>query len=110
MPYPTDSPAIEASIVALATTFPTLCTRTAFTNPTNPVGGPARTYSFLKIGHGSNPNRPAALIVAGMHAREWAQPDAALTFAGNLLSAYSAHSPLTIPAFTDAIGTVHGPV
>src|SRR5215216_355714 len=110
MPYLTSN-AIELSITNLVSTFTTLlCTRTAFPNATNSVGMPPRTYSFLKIGKGTGPNRPAALIVAGMHAREWAQPDAVLSFAAGLLNAYRSSGPFTIPSFTDSTGTVHGPV
>jgi len=116
MPYPLTSDAIEMSIKGLATTFPKLCTCTALTNTTNsvdPTTGaamPARTYSYLKIGKGAGVGRPAMLAIAGIHAREFAPPDAVVTFAGKLLSAYSAGGPFTIPAFTDATGTVHGPV
>jgi murein tripeptide amidase MpaA len=110
MPYPSTSDAIEASLQGLVTTFPSLCTRTAFPNTTNSVGMMPRTYSFLKIGKGSGAARPAMLAVAGLHAREWAPPDAAVTFAGNLLTAYTGGAPFTIPAFTDSAGTIHGPV
>ncbi|MEV5835600.1 M14 family zinc carboxypeptidase [Nocardia sp. NPDC052112] len=67
------------------------------------------TYSFLEIGSGADPNRVTALAIAGMHAREWAQPDALLSFAQKLLSAYKTNSAFVIPAYTEA-GTTFGPI
>jgi hypothetical protein len=109
MTYPTKTDAFEAYMQKLATTFPGLCTVTAFPKQTNSVSMPPRTYSFMKIGNGSGAGRPAMLAVAGHHAREWAPPDATLTFALKLLTAYKANTPFTIPALRDAAGT-HGPV
>jgi carboxypeptidase T len=116
MTYPSSSDAIEASIQALATAFPSICHAFPLPNKTNSVdpstrtATPARTYSYLKIGKGSGANRPAMLAIAGIHAREWAQPDGVITFAGNLLSAYTSGNPFTIAAFKDAGGAMQGPV
>jgi len=110
MPYPLTSDAIEATIQGLGTTFPSLCKVTPLPNQTNSVGVPPRAYSFLKIGKGASAGRPAMLVVAGLHAREWAPPDSVLTFAGKLLQAYSGGTDFTIPTYTDAGGTAHGPV
>ena len=42
-----------------------------------------------------------ALIVAGMHAREVAQPDAAISFCFKLLTAYKNKAALAIDAYKD---------
>jgi len=44
--------------------------------------------------------RPNVLITAGVHAREWAPPDALLSFIRELLVAYTAKAPIVEPAFT----------
>ena len=43
--------------------------------------------------------RPRVLITAGTHAREWAPPDALLTFTDDLLRAYAFRTSFTDPAF-----------
>lgn len=105
MVYPLTSEAIEATVQKLASDFPLLCTSTVFDKPTQPIDGSPRQYSFLKIGKGISPDRPAALIVAGLHARELAPPDAVLNFFGKLLQAYTAGKPCILPAFEDISGT-----
>jgi murein tripeptide amidase MpaA len=118
MTYPSSSDAIEASIqgLATATAFRSICKAFPLPNKTNSVDPSTstatapRTYSYLKIGKGSGASRPAMLAIAGIHAREWAQSDAVITFAGNLLSAYTQGIPFTIQAFKDAAGAMQGPV
>jgi murein tripeptide amidase MpaA len=51
-----------------------------------------------------------ALIVAGMHADEVAQPDAAISFCHKLLTAYKNKAPFIIDAFKDSTGRTFGPV
>lgn len=101
----------ETRMSQLAANAPTLCTKAAFPNATvsEPGIGPT-TYSFLKIANGAGAARPTLLIVAGMHAREWAQPDATLVFAEKLISVYQAGSDFTVPSYTDAAGNTHGPL
>jgi hypothetical protein len=84
-----------------------LCRVTTFPNLTQPD---ARKYSFLEIGSRKSANRETVLIVAGLHGREWAQSDAALSFADKLLHAYQAGTAFSIPAYTDDSGTTRGPV
>ena len=93
--------AIEATLTALATTYPTLCVKTPFVAKAVSADAPPREYSYLRIGHGG-PGRPVALLVAGIHARELAQPDAVLSLIAKLLRAYTAGTPFIIDAWTDA--------
>jgi len=58
-----------------------------------------REHSFVKIAAGSGA-RPAVLIVGGVHAREWAPPDALVAFARNLLAAFDGGTAITFPAMT----------
>src|SRR5205823_3271689 len=84
---------IEARCQSLATTYgPTLCTRTVLGHGREV---PNRDISCLKIAHGAGPTRPIAVVVAGVHAREWAPPDAVLNFAEALLEAYSTSTGIT---------------
>lgn len=102
---------IEAKMTALA--IPGLCTKVALPHPTvsAPGIGPT-TYSMLKIENGSGPDRPHILIVAGQHAREWAQPDAVLSFVDKLLTTYRdpASPAFTVPDYLDVDGNTWGPV
>jgi hypothetical protein len=85
---------IEAALQDLASTFGSLCTRTVFGTPTFE----GRKHSYIKIANGSGANRPAILVIAGVHANEWAPPDALVTFARNLLVSYSTGKDVTFPS------------
>jgi hypothetical protein len=103
---------IEAAMTALAAPPAPpdgLCTKTALPNPTVSEGIGPTTYSFLKIGNGSGPGRVTVLAIAGMHAREWAQPDAVISFARKLLAAYRGSTAFVIPAYTEG-GNTYGPL
>jgi Zinc carboxypeptidase len=110
------SKAIEDSLTALADAFPTLCTKIPLPNAA--VSGATNiNYSFLRIGKHAVAMPRVALIVAGMHARELAQPDAAISFCLKLLTAYGkqtpptkTHTPFTVDAFRDSTGRTFGPV
>jgi len=111
MAYPMTSTAIEASIGNAANAYSTLCQRVQLPFSTNSVGMPARQYSGLLITKvAANSERPGLLATAGMHAREWAQPDACLSFAGKLLHAYKHNVAFVIPAFIDSTGDTFGPI
>ncbi len=111
MPYPLTPQAIEASIKKLAADFPAFCSAAPLLNPTVPKPPMTpQTYSYLKIGNGTQASRPGMLAVAGLHGREWAQPDATITFAGKLLAACKNNTPFVIPAWADPNGNMHGPV
>jgi hypothetical protein len=103
------SAAIEASLASLAAAFPQLCTKIPLPNAAL-SGATNITYSFLRIGTHAVAMPRVALIVAGMHARELAQPDAAISFCLKLLTAYKNKAPFIIDAFRDSTGRTFGPV
>lgn len=63
------------------------------------------SYSYLSIAKGAGSGRRTVLIVAGQHAREWAQPDAALEFAEELIQVYNAKTDFIIPKYTSRAGS-----
>jgi zinc carboxypeptidase len=96
MAYPSSIANIETRIQTLLTTFPTICTRIPLLRRTYEGGtaaSPGREVSCVRIGTGTGEGRPRILIVAGVHAREWAPPDAVLTFIEKLLAAYDPRTP-----------------
>lgn len=100
-PYPeTTAPMrpqeIEAALLDLANSFPTLCTLSTFPGKT----AENRSYSYIKIANGSGSDRISVLLVGGVHAREWAPPDALVSFARNLLVAYQSNTDIVFPAMT----------
>jgi hypothetical protein len=104
MPYPSSVAAIETRVTSLATTYSAICTRVECPHKTYEGGtaaAPGRTVAYLKIGTGTGEGRPRILIVAGMHAREWAPPDAVLTFVEKLLEAYTKGKPIAYDKFVD---------
>jgi hypothetical protein len=56
-----------------------------------------RSQSYIKLASGSG-NRPDALFIGGIHAREWVPPDALLSFARNLLVAFTNSTDVVFPA------------
>ncbi|MCG5219244.1 M14 family zinc carboxypeptidase [Streptosporangium soli] len=84
---------IEDALADLAVTFPTLCTRTVFAGKTFKN----KSQSYIKIAKGGGV-RPAVLVTGGVHAREWAPPDALVTLARNLLVAYTTGADIGFPA------------
>lgn len=99
MGYPSSSEEIERRMARLADGFESTCTREELPNKTHegplPGPGPGRTVHFLRIGTGTGEGRPRVLLVAGVHAREWAPPDALLTFAEKLLGSYATKTATT---------------
>jgi hypothetical protein len=57
--------------------------------------------SFLQIGTGTGNGRPRILIVSGVHAREFAPPDALMTFVEKLLAAYHGNAAIIYDRFDD---------
>ncbi|MGQ0572418.1 MAG: M14 family zinc carboxypeptidase [Armatimonadota bacterium] len=95
MPYK-KSEAIDAVVQYLASTFPAVASTGTLPN----ASWHGRTPAFLQITKGSGDGaKPGVLIVAGVHAREWAPPDAVTAFCWELLVAYQGKLPLTIGAF-----------
>jgi carboxypeptidase T len=111
MPYLT-VPQIEAAMTALAASAPPgVVSKVAFPDATLSEGGIGpTTYSYLKIGKGGGTSRKTVLAVAGLHAREWAQPDAVISFAQKLVDCYANTKPFVIPAYTAKGGSTYGPV
>lgn len=111
MPYPSSAAAIEERIRALdPPEFPrkiygAYCSRFDLNHRTyegSTGGTPGRLVSCLQIGTGTGEGRPRILIVGGMHAREWAPPDAIITFVEKLLEAYRTSSPMVYPRWVDS--------
>lgn len=103
MAYPSTVLQIDARISALVAAYPTAV---AFDLPNKTweggaTGSPGRTVRYLRIGTGTGDGRPRVLIVAGMHAREVAPPDAVLNFLEKLLAAYKAGRTMTFKRFID---------
>ena len=97
MAYPATVRAIEAELGRLAADHPQLCTRTVAPNRSHE----GRTISYVTIsGGGARRGRPV-FITGGMHAREWAPPDALLSLLDGLLRAYEAGADFVVGAFTD---------
>lgn len=94
---------IEDALADLAASFPTLCTRTVFSGKT----AEGRSHSYVKIAKGSG-NRPAVLVIGGIHGREWAPPDALVAFARNLLVGFQAGADISFPTMT--VTPLVGPV
>jgi len=99
--YPSKVTDIDSRVTALATQFPTICTRLEGANKT---WDGSRTVAYLRIGTGTGGGRPRILIVAGVHGRELAPPDAVLTFIEKLLNAYTQGLPLVYNQFIDTRG------
>jgi len=93
--YPATVRAIEAELGRLAGDHPQLCTRTVAPNRTH--GG--RSVSYVTVGAGAA-GRPV-LLTGGIHAREWAPPDALLSLLDRLLRAYEDEADLVVAAFRD---------
>ena len=60
-----------------------------------------RNVYALRITGREDVERPAVIIVGGLHAREYAPPDALLSFAVKLVRAYSRKSPIVLSRMVD---------
>lgn len=90
-----DSAGIDAGYAALHALFPTLTTLSDLPEPTAGydggvagLAGPSPVKLFRITTTPAVVAKPALLVVAGLHAREWAPPLAALEFASQLLHNY----------------------
>ena len=97
MAYPATVRTIEAELARLAEEHPSLCTRTIAPNRTHE----GRSVSYVTIGAAAG-GRPV-LLTGGVHAREWAPPDALLSMLDRLLRAYAEGTDFVMPAFTDTL-------
>jgi carboxypeptidase T len=83
---------IESGILALANQYPLLCERIVLPNKT----AEGRTTSALRIGfeRTAKLKSTGVLFTANVHAREWGGADIALSFAADLLEAYTGNQGL----------------
>ena len=91
-----DATGIDMAFAALNAQFPALTEltdlpeRTSGYDGTQPgLAGPAAVKLFRITRNPAIFSKPALLIVAGLHAREWAPPLAAIEFASQLLKKYA---------------------
>ena len=82
---------VESALVALNTTYPSLCELISLPNTTYE----GRTSHALRIGLGPADDRPAMLFIGGAHAREWGSCEICINFATDLLEAYDGGTGLT---------------
>jgi murein tripeptide amidase MpaA len=91
----------------LASTYPTLCTRSTAADWGPSQGG--GNCGYVKIAAavpGSPAQRSQVLILGGVHAHELAPPDALISFLEKLLPAYVAKKDLVYPAWTDPVSGI----
>ena len=79
---------IETAIEALAGTYPTACQHLELPY----LSHEGRRISALRIGRPAS--RPAALLLGGLHAREWVPPDLLIALSADLLEAQARHTGL----------------
>jgi len=94
-----DTAGIHAAYSALQASFPSLSTysdlpesTTGYDGSAPGLVGPSPVKLFRITTTPAVFSKPALLIVAGLHAREWAPPLAAIEFASQLLNNYDASS------------------
>src|ERR1700733_15104183 len=99
------SAVVSAHLDALASSYPTLCTRSA-PGDWKPGwdGGPGVCLKIAPPAEASPSQRWAVLITGGVHARELAPPDALVSFLEKLLPAYASSSAITYPSWPDPAG------
>jgi hypothetical protein len=101
--FGSDYATISTAMTQLASTSGGLCTVKSLSQH---AAKSNREIHFLEIAApGAPANRPVALIIAGVHARELAPPPAVLQFAINIVKKYPSGD-VEYPAFTDQEGNV----
>ena len=101
------STVVSAHLDALASAHPTFCARSGAADWT--PGRAGGTSGYVKIAAttaNSPPARWAVLLTGGVHAREWAPPDALVSFLEKLATAYAATGPITYPSWTDPVNGI----
>jgi murein tripeptide amidase MpaA len=76
---------IESALMSLGTAHPELCQRIALPEQTHE----GRSCHALRIAKDYDKSKPAALVIGGVHAREWGGPDIVVNFAADIPRAYS---------------------
>lgn len=91
-----DTAGIHAAYASLQASFPVLCSYSdlpeltaGYDGATASLSGPSHVKLFRITATPAVFSKPALLIVAGLHAREWAPPLAALEFASQVLNNYN---------------------
>jgi hypothetical protein len=99
--YPSTVAQLIGRMTALANNpdFQPFCAKLNCTPAQAHEGG---ALTFLRIGTGTGQGRPRILIVSGVHAREFAPPDALMTFVEKLLAAYHGNAAIVYDRFDDA--------
>ncbi len=76
---------IESALVNFGTVYPDFCQRIELPEQTHE----GRACHALRIAKSYDRNKPAALVIGGVHAREWGGPDIVVNFIGDILRAYA---------------------
>ncbi|HZD37585.1 MAG TPA: M14 family zinc carboxypeptidase [Actinomycetes bacterium] len=98
-PPAASSDEFSRGLQALASANSTLCARRPLPEHATESG---REIHYLEIKPaGASADRPVAVLLAGLHARELAPPAAVFSFARRLVEAYAAKADITYPAFSD---------
>jgi carboxypeptidase T len=90
-----DSGALSARLRQLASDHPDVCSTEVLPHRTHE----GRDVTMLRLGTGST---ATVVVLGGVHAREWAPPDALLSLAEGLLRAYARSGSLDYPEWMDA--------
>ena len=88
------SGALFERMSALATANPAVCACEKLANPSHE----GKDVLSLRLGAGKH---ATVVVIGGVHAREWAPPDALLSLAEGLITAYMKAEPLTYPEWID---------
>jgi Zinc carboxypeptidase len=101
MPY-LSSAAMDSALAGLASAHSLTCTKLTLASSSE-----NRPISAIQIKGSVPESRIPVLVTAGMHAREWAPPDAILSFATRLLTAHKTGTDIIYPTFTSG-GVTYG--
>lgn len=82
---------VETATVNLAAAYPALSQ--LITLPNTTVEG--RTSHAIRLGAGASGSREVVMIICGVHAREWGSCEIGISFATDLIEAYSTNAGLT---------------
>ena len=95
---PTTPSDINTALTALSAAFPDNCE--LITLPNKSAEPPGVDVLAVKLHDGTTAKDPAVLVIGGVHAREWAPPDALLRLAQDLLNAFKTKTDITFGPLT----------
>jgi hypothetical protein len=95
---PTKPADINIALMALNAAFPDNCE--LITLPNKSAEPPGVDVLAVKLHDGTTARDPAVLVIGGVHAREWAPPDALLRLAQDLLNAFKTKTDITFGPLT----------